>query len=212
MRRRLAALCVLAAIAVSGMHQAIAKAQSEAGPRLAAPKPRSTPSGPQDQEPPALVSDDAHELNGDPARQPRTAASSATQRPANAPHALHAPRLTAPATSAPADRGAAERAAVEQTEASSRSEQDATSARSEQVPIETAAFDGITPGKSTASELAAAWGDPRRTRHDNGRRTEQYARDGFDRVDVQLEQDVVESRTNGDHTGDRPRRVRGALG
>jgi tetratricopeptide (TPR) repeat protein len=59
------------------------------------------------------------------------------------------------------------------------------------VPVETASFNGITPGDSTLDQVQEAWGPPREIANRNGQLMHLYTVEPFHRVEVSFEQDRV---------------------
>jgi tetratricopeptide (TPR) repeat protein len=61
------------------------------------------------------------------------------------------------------------------------------------VQVETAAFNGVTPGVSTVAELEKAWGAPKETRQHEGVTIRRYVIAPFERIEVALSGDKVGS-------------------
>jgi len=59
--------------------------------------------------------------------------------------------------------------------------------------VETAGFNGITPGVSTAAQLAKQWGPPKETRKDGGVPIHRYVVEPFDQIEVAFSGDRVAS-------------------
>ena len=61
------------------------------------------------------------------------------------------------------------------------------------VQVETAAFNGVTPGATTAAELEKAWGPPKETRQQEGVAIRRYVIAPFERIEVAISGDKVGS-------------------
>ncbi len=62
-----------------------------------------------------------------------------------------------------------------------------------QIKVETASFNGVTPGETTVADLQTAWGPPKQMTNQGGQIVHLYAVDPFQRVEVTIDKEKVAS-------------------
>jgi tetratricopeptide (TPR) repeat protein len=116
-----------------------------------------------------------------PARKPSVAKSPAMQPVADSPAAESAVTETPPANSTNSDSPA------------TVADSSPLAPAPRQIDIEAGSFQGIEPGRSTADELAAAWGPPKEIRKTGGQKSLVYSIESFPKVTATFSDNLVAS-------------------